>query len=37
LTIRDCPVQAKSKFEPSAPLKKYTMKVIDAGADRLLT
>ena len=27
---------AKSKFEPSPPLKKYTMKVIDAGADRLL-
>jgi hypothetical protein len=27
---------AKSKFEPSPPLKKYTMKVIDAGADHLL-
>jgi hypothetical protein len=27
---------SKSKFEPSPPLKKYTMKVIDAGADRLL-
>jgi hypothetical protein len=26
---------AKSKFEPSPPLKKYTMKVIDAGADHL--
>ena len=27
---------AKSKFEPSPPMKKYTMKVIDAGADHLL-
>ena len=27
---------AKSKFEPSPPMKKYTMKVIDAGASRLL-
>jgi hypothetical protein len=27
---------AKSKFEPSPPLKKYTMKVIDAGHDHLL-
>jgi len=27
---------AKSKFEPSPPMKKYTMKVIDAGSDRLL-
>src|SRR6202171_4314486 len=27
---------AKSKFDPSPPLKKYTMKVIDAGADHLL-
>src|SRR5580704_3063676 len=27
---------AKSKFEPSPPLKKYTMKVIDAGAGHLL-
>jgi hypothetical protein len=27
---------AKSKFEPAPPMKKYTMKVIDAGADRLL-
>jgi hypothetical protein len=27
---------AKSKFEPSPPMRKYTMKVIDAGADRLL-
>src|SRR3984893_2718826 len=26
----------KSKFEPSPPLKKYTMKVIDAGAGHLL-
>ncbi len=27
---------AKSRFEPSPPLKKYTMKVIDAGAGHLL-
>jgi hypothetical protein len=27
---------AKSKFEPSPPMKKYTMNVIDAGADHLL-
>jgi hypothetical protein len=27
---------AKSKFEPSPPMKKYTMKVIDAGPDHLL-
>jgi hypothetical protein len=27
---------AKSKFEPSPPMKKYTMKVVDAGADHLL-
>jgi hypothetical protein len=27
---------AKSKFVPSPPMKKYTMKVIDAGAGRLL-
>jgi hypothetical protein len=27
---------AKSKFEPSPPMKKYTMKVIDAGASHLL-
>lgn len=27
---------AKSRFEPSPPMKKYTMKVIDAGADHLL-
>jgi hypothetical protein len=27
---------AKSKFEPSPPMRKYTMKVIDAGAGRLL-
>jgi hypothetical protein len=27
---------AKSKFEPSPPMKKYTMRVIDAGADHLL-
>jgi hypothetical protein len=26
---------AKSKFEPSPPMKKYTMKVIDAGAGHL--
>ncbi len=26
----------KSKFEPSPPMKKYTMKVVDAGADHLL-
>jgi hypothetical protein len=26
----------KSRFEPSPPMKKYTMKVIDAGAGRLL-
>lgn len=26
----------KSKFEPSPPMKKYTMKVIDAGRDHLL-
>jgi hypothetical protein len=26
----------KSKFEPSPPMKKYTMKVIDAGAGHLL-
>jgi hypothetical protein len=26
----------KSKFEPSPPMKKYTMKVIDAGASHLL-
>src|ERR1700679_4321226 len=27
---------AKSKFEPSPPMKKYTMKEVDAGADHLL-
>jgi hypothetical protein len=27
---------AKSKFEPSPPMKKYTMKVLGAGADHLL-
>ena len=27
---------AKSRFEPSPPMKKYTMKVIDAGANHLL-
>jgi hypothetical protein len=27
---------AKSQFKPSPPMKKYTMKVIDAGADHLL-
>ena len=27
---------AKSKFEPKPPMKKYTMKVIDAGAGHLL-
>jgi len=27
---------AKSKFVPSPPMRKYTMKVIDAGAGRLL-
>lgn len=27
---------AKSKFTPSPPMRKYTMKVIDAGAGRLL-
>jgi hypothetical protein len=27
---------AKSKFQPSPPMKKYTMKVVDAGADHLL-
>ena len=27
---------AKSKFEPSPPMKKYTMRVIDAGPDHLL-
>ncbi len=27
---------ARSKFEPNPPLKKYTMKVIDAGEGRLL-
>ena len=27
---------AKSKFEPRPPMKKYTMRVIDAGADHLL-
>jgi hypothetical protein len=27
---------AKSKFEPRPPMKKYTMKVVDAGADHLL-
>jgi hypothetical protein len=27
---------AKSRFEPSPPMKKYTMKVIDAGEGRLL-
>lgn len=27
---------SKSRFEPSPPMKKYTMKVIDAGASRLL-
>src|ERR1700753_2375901 len=27
---------AKSKFQPSPPMKKYTMKVIDAGANHLL-
>jgi hypothetical protein len=27
---------AKSKFEPTPPMRKYTMKVIDAGTGRLL-
>jgi hypothetical protein len=27
---------ARSKFEPSPPMKKYTMRVIDAGAGHLL-
>jgi hypothetical protein len=27
---------AKSKFRPNPPMKKYTMKVIDAGEGRLL-
>ena len=27
---------AKSKFQPNPPMKKYTMKVIDAGEGRLL-
>jgi hypothetical protein len=27
---------ARSKFEPQPPMKRYTMKVIDAGADHLL-
>ena len=27
---------AKSKFNPTPPMKKYTMKVIDAGDGRLL-
>ena len=27
---------ARSKFKPSPPMKKYTMKVIDAGEGRLL-
>lgn len=27
---------AKSKFDPRPPMKKYTMKVIDAGAGHLL-
>jgi hypothetical protein len=27
---------ARSKFEPSPPMKKYTMKVIDAGTGHLL-
>ena len=27
---------SKSKFEPSPPMKKYTMKVTDAGANHLL-
>lgn len=27
---------AKSKFEPKPPMKKYTMKVIDAGTGHLL-
>ncbi len=27
---------SKSKFEPQPPMKKYTMKVIDAGASRLV-
>jgi hypothetical protein len=27
---------AKSKFQPSPPMKKYTMKVIDAGAGHVL-
>src|ERR1700722_19831462 len=27
---------AKSKFEPSPPMKKYTMKVIDAGDNHML-
>jgi hypothetical protein len=27
---------ARSKFEPHPPMKRYTMKVIDAGADHLL-
>lgn len=27
---------AKSKFEPSPPMKKYTMKVIDAGTGHVL-
>ena len=27
---------AKSKFEPSPPMKKYTMRVVNAGSDHLL-
>jgi hypothetical protein len=27
---------SKSTFEPQPPLKRYTMKVVDAGADRFL-
>jgi hypothetical protein len=27
---------AKSKFEPSPPMKKYTMRVVDAGSNHLL-
>jgi hypothetical protein len=27
---------ARSKFQPQPPMKRYTMKVVDAGADHLL-
>jgi hypothetical protein len=35
--LGDCDLNiSKSKFKPSPPMKKYTMRVIDAGKGRLL-